>query len=110
LRALGWSVRHLCDVYPDDGQHVADEDWIAHGVNQGWSLLTQDKKIRYRAHERGALLGGKNAMFCLDRQDLLVADKVSRFHSCQSQINRAALRGEASIYVVHDGRIEKKWP
>jgi hypothetical protein len=29
LRELGWCVHHLGDVYPDDGQDIADEEWIA---------------------------------------------------------------------------------
>ncbi|MCT7354467.1 hypothetical protein N4P33_20240 [Streptomyces sp. 15-116A] len=34
LRACGWTVHRIGDVFPDDGQDVADEEWIAHGLDQ----------------------------------------------------------------------------
>ncbi|MDT0544008.1 MULTISPECIES: toxin-antitoxin system, toxin component, PIN family protein [Streptomyces] len=110
LREAGWSVRHLGEVYADDGQHVPDEEWIACGLANGWALLTQDERIRYRAHERGALADGGNPLFYLSKKDLLIADKVHRFHSQQVAIYRAVARGEAAIYAVYEDRIEKKWP
>ncbi|MFI0733350.1 hypothetical protein ACH4S9_30720 [Streptomyces sp. NPDC021225] len=68
LREAGWSVRHLGEVYADDGQHVPDEEWIACGLANGWALLTQDERIRYRAHERGALDDGGNPLFYLSKE------------------------------------------
>jgi hypothetical protein len=97
-------------VYADDGQHVPDEEWIAYGLAQGWAMLTQDERIRYRAHERGALLDGDKPLFYLTRQDLLIAEKVHRFHSQQAAIYRAVARGEPVIYAVYEDRIMKKWP
>ncbi|MGA6155566.1 hypothetical protein ACPEIC_19675 [Stenotrophomonas sp. NPDC087984] len=110
LREAGWLIRHLSEVYADDGQHIPDEEWIAHGLGQGWALLTQDERIRYRAHERGALANGNKPLFYLSKKDLLIVDKVRRFHSQQTAIYRAAARGESAIYAVYEDRIEKKWP
>ncbi|WP_391858504.1 PIN-like domain-containing protein [Streptomyces rugosispiralis] len=69
-------MRHLGEVYADDEQHVPDEEWIAHGLGQGWAPLTQDERIRYRAHERGALADGDQPLFYLSKKDLLIVDKV----------------------------------
>lgn len=103
-------MRHLGEVYADDGQHVPDEEWIACGLANGWALLTQDERIRYRAHERGALADGDNPLFYLSKKDLLIVEKVHRFHSQQAAIYRTVARGEAAIYAVYEDRIEKKWP
>ncbi|MGV4888684.1 hypothetical protein ACSR0Z_19165 [Streptomyces viridosporus] len=34
LRARGWVVHRIGDVFPDDAQDIADEDWIAHSLDQ----------------------------------------------------------------------------
>ena len=110
LRDAGWLVRHLSEVYDDDGHNVEDEDWISYAVTCGWALLTQDEKIRYRAHERGALNQGVMPLFYLTKKDLRIAEKFHRFHSQQDSIYRAAARNEPVIYAVYHDRIAKVWP
>ncbi|WP_371660850.1 hypothetical protein [Streptomyces sp. NBC_00280] len=34
LRACGWTVHRIGDVFPDDGQDVPDEEWITHGLDR----------------------------------------------------------------------------
>src|SRR5262249_40830355 len=45
LRAWGWKVHLITDHYPDDAQNIADDEWMAEGLERGWSLLTQDDRI-----------------------------------------------------------------
>jgi len=56
----------------------------------GWSLLTQDKRIRYRSAELGALADGGGTMFCLSSGNLMIQ--------------------AVALYVVYADRIERRWP
>src|ERR1700712_286898 len=62
LREAGYVVHLIADHYPNDAGDVPDEEWIAEGSSRGWTLLTKDKRIRYRAAELEALQGH---LFCL---------------------------------------------
>ncbi|MFJ8592416.1 hypothetical protein [Streptomyces sp. NPDC093598] len=35
---------------PEDGQDVADEEWIAHGLDQSWVPLSKDGRIKSRSN------------------------------------------------------------
>ncbi len=48
LRALGWSIVRISDVFVGDAQDVSDEQWVAYGGRRGMALLTKDKRIRYQ--------------------------------------------------------------
>ncbi|WP_329052294.1 hypothetical protein OG873_23075 [Streptomyces violaceus] len=53
LRACGWTVHRIGDVFPDDGQDVPDEEWITHGLDQSWVPLSKDGRIKTRDLESG---------------------------------------------------------
>ncbi|WP_258193902.1 hypothetical protein [Streptomyces sp. MA5143a] len=36
LRACGWTVHRIGDVFPHDGQDIPDEEWITHGLDRCW--------------------------------------------------------------------------
>lgn len=110
LRDFGWAVRLVADVFPDDGQSTPDEEWITFGLRQGWALLTQDRRIRYRASELGALAGGGCVMFCLSSGNLLIEQRAVCFENSRDAIHHAAARDGAAFYVVYEDRIAKKWP
>jgi hypothetical protein len=42
LRARGWTVHRIVDVFPADAQDIPDEEWIAHGLDQSWVPLSKD--------------------------------------------------------------------
>jgi len=46
LRTLGWTVHRIGDVFPDDGQDIADDEWITHGLDQSWVPLSKDGRIK----------------------------------------------------------------
>jgi len=56
----------------------------------GRSLLTHDKRIRYRSAELGALADGGGTMFCLSSGNLMIQ--------------------AVALYVVYADRIERRWP
>ena len=109
LRAKGWALTLLADVYPADAQKVKDEDWIAYGCRKGWSLLTKDAHIRYRAKEIAAL-SPKSLLFCLSRQDLKIAEMVVAFEIARPTIERAIRNGRAGFYHVSKAGQVRRMP
>lgn len=75
LRRFGYNVKHMRDVYPDDGQNEADDDWIAYVAQQGWIILTQDVQIWQNNHERAAVEKYGARVFCLHKANLKRAEK-----------------------------------
>lgn len=75
LSRFGYEVKHMKDVFQDDGQHEDDEDWIAYAAQRGWIILTQDAQIWQKERERRAIEENGAKVFCLHRQDLKRAEK-----------------------------------
>jgi hypothetical protein len=110
LRGNGWPLHVVAEEFPDDGQDATDEEWITFGLMNGWALLTQDKRIRYRAAELVALSDGHGVMFCLSNGNLLIADRIARFETAREKIVRAATAASPALYFVYDNDIRLKWP
>lgn len=110
LADLGWAVHVVNHQFPNDAQEISDEEWIKHGLSRGWSLLTQDSKIRYRAKELSVVADGQCAMFCLNSGNLRIATKVAWFHASQAKIYREARKARAAFFVVYEDNISKMWP
>ncbi|MFF8267481.1 toxin-antitoxin system, toxin component, PIN family protein [Streptomyces sp. NPDC016562] len=110
LRARGWTVHRIGEVFAGDAQDVPDEEWILHGLAQGWVPLSKDGRIKTRdreirpVHERAAVL------FYLDNQQLRSLEMVERLHICREAIHRAVERGGPAAYAVRADRIERTWP
>ena len=67
LRQAGAEVELHDDHFP---QNARDEEWLLEVGRRGWIVLTRDDRIRYRFHERTALLSGGIRAFVLVRQSL----------------------------------------
>ena len=46
-------------------QNTIDETWLEEAGKNGWIVLSKDKRIRYRANEKNALVGAKVLAFIL---------------------------------------------
>src|SRR5215216_2876289 len=106
LRACGWSVTLINDVFHYDAQEVTDEDWIRYGCSRGWAALTKDTKIRRRPQFEVAT----RPIFALSDGNLPIAEMVKRFDSQRTQIWRAALSDKREFWVVYDSRIIRRYP
>lgn len=51
MEAFGYDARLLRDVYPDDGQKVQDEQWIADAAKHDFFVLTSNPAIVSVDHE-----------------------------------------------------------
>jgi len=107
---LGWTVHRITDHFPNDAQDVEDEVWLAHGLEQGWSPMCKDGRIKGRDAERAPLERHDGVLFYLDNQRLLVAEMIDRFHHNQQAIYRAVDRGGPRTYAVGATDIRATWP
>ena len=109
LRQASWTVHTLAEVYPDDAQDIADEDWIAEGASRGWILLTKDKRIRYRGSELAAVHRGR--LFCLANGNLSISEMVRWFSEAEHQILHASATQSRGFWKVYSGgRVVRTWP
>ncbi|MFQ5925966.1 MAG: hypothetical protein ACE5MH_00850 [Terriglobia bacterium] len=67
LRQAGAEVRVHDDLFPPNAK---DEDWLPEVGRKGWVVFTKDRKIRYRASERAALMRAGVRAFVLTAGDL----------------------------------------
>jgi hypothetical protein len=110
LRACGWTVHRIGDVFPDDGQDVPDEQWIAHGLDRSWVPLSKDGRIKTRDLEIQPVLEREAVLFYLDNQQLRSIEMVERLVACCDAIHRAVEKGGPAAYAVRHDRIERTWP
>ncbi|WP_314222269.1 PIN-like domain-containing protein [Streptomyces zaehneri] len=110
LRTCGWTVHRIGDVFPDDGQDVADEEWIAHGLDRSWVPLSKDGRIKTRDLEIQPVLERKAVPFYLDNQQLRTTEMIERLVARRDAIHRAVGSGGPAAYAVRSDRIERTWP
>ena len=67
LRQAGAEVQVHDDHFR---QEARDEEWLREVGRRGWIVLTRDDRIRYRAHERTALIQAGVRAFVLVRRSL----------------------------------------
>jgi len=110
LRSSGWTVHRIGDVFADDGQDVADEEWIAHGLDRSWVPLSTDGRNKTRDLEIRPVLEREAVLFYLDNQQLRSVDMVGRLVVCRDAIHRAVEKGGPAAYAVRHDRIDRTWP
>jgi hypothetical protein len=65
-----------------------DEVWLPFVGEKGWILLTTDKRIRYRANEKEAVIRHRVRMFYFSRNDLSGAQMASAIDKALPEIRR----------------------
>lgn len=110
LRILGWAVHRIGDVFPADAQDISDQDWITHGLDQGWVPLSKDGRIKTRDLEIQPVFDRSAVLFYLNNQQLRSIEMVERLHICRDAIHRAIGKGGPAAYAVGADGIERTWP
>jgi hypothetical protein len=110
LRARGWAVHRIVDVFPADAQDIPDEEWIAHGLDRSWVPLSKDGRIKTRDLEIQPVLDRAAVLFYLDNQQLRTIEMVERLDARRDAIYRAVEKGGPAAYAVRRDRIERTWP
>ncbi|MEE1804604.1 toxin-antitoxin system, toxin component, PIN family protein [Streptomyces sp. JV176] len=110
LRERDWTVHRIGEIFPSDGQDIPDEEWIAHGLEQGWVPLSKDGRIKTRDQEIEPVRERSAVLFYLDNQQLRSTEMVERLHHSREAIHRAVARGGPAAYAVRADRIDRTWP
>ena len=106
LQALGWKVKAINDVFPNDAQEVSDAKWLTYGFARGWAALTKDKKIRRGSDYREAT----GPIFALSDGNLNLAAMVMRFDAHRARIWAASLAKRREFWMVYESSIQRQDP
>ena len=98
LRALGHDVVHLLDEFE---RGTPDVQFLPAIGDKGWFLVTQDKRIRSRPHERRALLNAGVGAFVFtgraekstDEQAILILKHLPRIKGLAAKTERPFIFG-----------------
>lgn len=105
LRALGWDIVRLSEVFPDDGQAISDETLLDHAAQEGWPVLTKDKRIRYQSSFHHA----RTPVFAVSSGDLRIEGLVERLDAARLRIWEVAATRTGQFWIVYEnGRIERR--
>lgn len=99
-------VRHMRDVYPDDGEGVDDDIWIARCGAEGWVIYTKDRSI-IRNH-REAIVAAAAIVFAIPDAQMSGADQAARFIDNRHRIARRAAKGGPAGWILQSRAIEKR--
>jgi hypothetical protein len=101
LSDLGWVVHRVSEYFPNDGQSVPDDEWVAFGGSRDWACLAKDKRIAKAAWDAAVA-----PVFSLSRGTWRSSDMVAAFEAAKRQIWAKALQGDGrSFWIVYeDGR------
>jgi hypothetical protein len=87
LKAFGEDTFHLLDYFEAG---TLDEVWLKHVGEQGWILITVDKRIRRRPLEKDALLRYKVGTFFLGGKTVSRWDRIKQIVRAWNKINEIA--------------------
>jgi predicted nuclease of predicted toxin-antitoxin system len=97
LRQAGAQVEVHDDHFPPDAR---DELWLRRVGENGWAILTKDRKIRYRTIEREALLTSGARVFVLTAGDLRGAEMAAIFVKALPKIERLLKTRQGAFIAV----------
>ncbi|MBB5826932.1 hypothetical protein [Micromonospora carbonacea] len=110
LIEAGWTLHMVSDVFPADGQFTGDDEWIEYGLKRGWTMLTQDKRIRNQLPVLNRLVASGLTIHCLSSAELTPAKRAERFERHRDRIWRYGAEGPPGFYVVYEDSVVRRWP
>lgn len=110
LRAAGMNVRALADVFPETEQQVTDAEWLTLAGVNSWSILSKDKRIRFRESEIAAIEEHGVRAFVLGTGNLTGSEQIECFLKHRERIERLARSDGPFVFVLDRRRIRKLWP
>lgn len=110
LIAAGWRVHLVTDIFAADGQFTGDDEWIEYGLKQGWTLLTQDKRIRNQLPVLNRIVAAGLTIQCLSSAQLPPMVRAERFERHRDKIWRYSTEGPPGFYVVYENSVIRRWP
>lgn len=99
LRNAGASVRRLTETFP---RGTSDRVWLQHAGQQGWIVLTRDKRIRYRPLELGALQAARVRAFVFTGGNVTMKETAEILSQALPKIGRICA-AETGPFIYHIG-------
>lgn len=108
LRDHGFDCTTMDDMYGrEKSKSLPDPVWIREATEAGMILLHKDKRVRYRAIEKAALMDSEARSFAIANGNITGAEIVKRFVDNLPAILRAVRRRPRPFfYHVHADRID----
>lgn len=103
-------LRTHIEVYGDHDQAIEDVEWLELCGSRGWSVLTKDRRIRYRPAEIAAIRRHRVRAFALASGSLRAPDQAAHFLANEAAITLASIEPGPIIYAVFADRIERIFP
>jgi hypothetical protein len=98
LRDAGWTVRTHIEVFGDRDQVVKDVEWLELCGQQGWIVLTMDRRIRYHRDEVAAIRRHAVRAFVLASGNLVARDQARRLVTTRRRsLPRVSTGGRSSM-------------
>jgi hypothetical protein len=110
LRAIGWTIRTMHEVYGARDEDVPDVEWLERCGREGWVALSKDKNIRHNPLERAAVEAHAVRMFVIASGRLTGGQQAERFVVNAERILDACEERGPFIYVVHSHGIARLHP
>ena len=107
LRAAGWRLQTHHEVYGARDESVPDVEWLERCGKQGLTVLSKDRRLRYRPAEIAAIRRFGVRAFVLTTGNLTAASQAQRFIDNAARIWQAVTEPGHAIYAVHAKRIER---
>lgn len=112
LRNEGFDVRTLADVFGEhpEGQRTADPVWIRRCAEEGWAVLSKDRRSLCNQHR--ALIEELDVRtFIVPKAHMTARIQAERILVHRHRIARhAAKRGAGPIFLLHKNRIQQFRP
>ena len=110
LRQAGMTVRTLADVFPDREQHVTDAEWLALAGANDWSILSKDKRIRFRQSEIQAIQAHSVRAFVLATGNLTGNKQIECFLKHRERIEALAELDGPFVFALDQRSVRQLWP
>jgi hypothetical protein len=96
------------DIYPNDGQDVADEVWIKRCADEGWVGFSKDTNV-VTAH-LDAIEASGVILFLLPDQSMSGREQIARYVEHRYRIALKAKKRGPRIYKVYPKSVDLFWP
>ena len=110
MRSEGMIVHTMAEVYADREQFVEDAEWLQRAGEEGWIVITKDKRIRRRPAELDAIATHGVRAFVISSADLTGVEQARRVVAHRGAIEEIARRGDAVVCVLEQRRVVQVWP
>ncbi len=110
LRAAGWSVTTHHEIYGERDQSVPDVEWLELCADNGFAVLSKDRRLRYRPAEIAVIRRRRLRVFVLSRGHLTGEEQAGRFVANGARIRTDLGRPGPFVCVVRADRLDSVSP